>query len=426
MFFDFRGSSGNGRYPALFLNGDNTLTYWYDSGTRITSNAINLNAWNHIALTRSGTDVKLFINGQQEGSTFTDSSTQLIGTNAPIFGNDTSASFGVIGYMSDIRILNGTAAYTSNFTPPTQPLTAITNTKFLLGRLPYFKDQSTSNHAITVGGDASLRPFSSFDNAAYSEASHGASVYFDGTGDYLTCSRNSGADYQFGSGNFTAEGYFYVLGTANLIVQSAVIDLSLSGASSNSSFFLNINHNQVTGYFSDGSGWDQSTTISTSSNIGQWVHVAWVRNGSTLTIYRNGVSIGTITSFITLGDSTLDLSIGTQNSSGVAKWQGYMSDIRLVKGTAVYTSNFTPPTAPLTTSPTYSALAIGVANSGASSYTLSGDVTGSNATVNMAIGQTVNFTVNASGHPFYIRVSDGGANVQYSGSNRTRSNKRCS
>ena len=185
MFFDFRGSSGNGRYPALFLNGDNTLTYWYDSGTRITSNAINLNAWNHIALTRSGTDVKLFINGQQEGSTFTDSSTQLIGTNAPIFGNDTSASFGVIGYMSDIRILNGTAAYTSNFTPPTQPLTAITNTKFLLGRLPYFKDQSTSNHAITVGGDASLKPFSSFDNAAYSEASHGASAYFDGTGDYL-------------------------------------------------------------------------------------------------------------------------------------------------------------------------------------------------------------------------------------------------
>ena len=142
----------------------------------------------------------------------------------------------------------------------------------------------------------------------------------------------------------------------------------------------------------------------------QWSHVALVRNGTSFVAYLNGTSVVSSTVTGALVNSTDALSIGA-NASGSYAIQGYISNVRVVKGTAVYTSAFTPPTAPLTTSPTYSALAIGVANSGASSYTLSGDVTGSNATVNMAIGQTVNFTVNASGHPFYIRVSDGGANV---------------
>jgi len=57
------------------------------------------------------------------------------------------------------------------------------------------------------------------------------------------------------------------------------------------------------------------------------------------------------------------------------------------------------------------ALAVGVANSGASAYTLSGGATGDNANVAIKVGQTVNFTVNASGHPFYIRDSNGGSNV---------------
>ena len=59
---------------------------------------------------------------------------------------------------------------------------------------------------------------------------------------------------------------------------------------------------------------------------------------------------------------------------------------------------------------------IDVSNSGASAYNLSGSdrigpVSGNNVTVTLTVGDTVNFVVNASGHPFYIRVSNGGANV---------------
>ena len=398
MFCDFRGSSGNGRYPALFLNGDNTLTYWYDSGTRITSNAIDLKAWNHIALTRSGTDVKLFINGQQEGSTFTDSSTQLIGTNAPIFGNDTSASFGVIGYMSDIRILNGTAAYTSNFTPPTQPLTAITNTKFLLGRLPYFKDQSASNHTITLGGDASLKPFSSFDNAAYSEASHGASVHFGTSNGNAIIIPDAAATT---SGDYTIE--FWIRYNTNKSGSQ-----TLTGVNGqhrivyNGGRFIDWTSGGTQTYWQTGAG-----TLYQKEEPGIWTHFAQTRTSGVIKAWINGEgSANTVTD----NTSWTTSRFGSEHNSSSENFEGDMADIRITHS-AIYSSNFTPPTAPLTTSPTYPAMAIGVSNAFSNAYTLSGAVTGSNATVNMVIGQTVNFTVNASGHPFYIRVSSGGANV---------------
>jgi len=56
-------------------------------------------------------------------------------------------------------------------------------------------------------------------------------------------------------------------------------------------------------------------------------------------------------------------------------------------------------------------LAVGVVNNGSGAYTLSGGATGDNANVAVAVGQTVNFTVNASGHPFHIRDSNGGSAV---------------
>tara|TARA_R110001592_G_scaffold335837_1_gene620845 strand:+ start:526 stop:1263 length:738 start_codon:yes stop_codon:yes gene_type:complete len=53
---------------------------------------------------------------------------------------------------------------------------------------------------------------------------------------------------------------------------------------------------------------------------------------------------------------------------------------------------------------TASTRAIAVVNSGSGAYTLSGYVSGSNATVTLNVGDTVNFTVNAEGHPFYINT----------------------
>ena len=77
----------------------------------------------------------------------------------------------------------------------------------------------------------------------------------------------------------------------------------------------------------------------------RWYHVAIVRSGSTITGYLNGVSFGTHTS--SNNYSGTDCSIGSLENNA-EHMNGYISNFRIVAGTAVYSSNFTPPTTPLT------------------------------------------------------------------------------
>jgi hypothetical protein len=93
--------------------------------------------------------------------------------------------------------------------------------------------------------------------------------------------------------------------------------------------------------------WNGSAVLSvTPTNAtGSWYHVAVVRSGTTVTIYKNGVSLGTATNSSSF-TSTSTMNIGQQNS-GVGYWAGLLSNVRFVKGTAVYTANFTPSIAPL-------------------------------------------------------------------------------
>ena len=163
-------SNNSSRYLRFLTNAGSIVD-------NVSSTAVPLNAWSHIALVRNGTSFVAYLNGTSVVSS-TVTGALVNSTDALSIGANASGSYAIQGYISNVRVVKGTAVYTSNFTSPTAPLTAITNTKFLLGDLPYFKDQSASNHAITVDGNASLKPFSLFDNAPYSEADHGASVHF--------------------------------------------------------------------------------------------------------------------------------------------------------------------------------------------------------------------------------------------------------
>ena len=239
------------------------------------------------------------------------------------------------GHISDVKFLTTIPSdRNAAFTPPTSPSVADSNTKFLLGDLPYFKDQSASNHTITVGGDASLKPFSLFDNALYSEASHGASVSLNAALDYLSAPVSS--DFAYGTGDFTIEFWSYQT-TRGYNDYTVVIDLGYNGSIS---IWTN-----VTGQYLYYTGTTVRAT-SSATNLNTWYHVALVRSSGAVKFYINGILDGTGTD--TTNVTNTSFKIASNYSASNYAYKGYISDVRSVKGTAVYTSAFTPPTAPLT------------------------------------------------------------------------------
>jgi hypothetical protein len=164
-----------------FYAGDTNNAGW--EVTLTSTNAFELNKWHHVAITRNASNVfTLWVNGTSETtvtSSFTigdDSSTLYVGT---VDGGSTPFT----GYMSNLRIVQNTALYTSTFTPPTQPLTDITGTGLLTCQSPNFVDSSLNAATITKTGDTRVEKFSPFSLVTQTPLTH--SVYFDGSGDYL-------------------------------------------------------------------------------------------------------------------------------------------------------------------------------------------------------------------------------------------------
>jgi len=111
-----------------------------------TSSSFVNNAWYHVAICRSGTNMYCYLNGTQIGTTQTDS-TNFTGTTSGTLGSGVSTYFN--GFISNFRVVKGTALYTSNFTPSTTHLTAVSGTQLLTCQDAALVDNSTNNFTIT-------------------------------------------------------------------------------------------------------------------------------------------------------------------------------------------------------------------------------------------------------------------------------------
>ena len=344
--------SGNGYLFDLGSNGtrvqlfNNQIYFLPVAGSGVTGSAgvgVLAGTWYHIACVRSGSTITVYLNGTSIGSV--SNSSNLTDNDCRIgeWGGGTAGPFN--GYMSNLRIVKGTAVYTSNFTPSTTPLTSITNTSLLTCQSNRFIDNSTNAFAITRNGDVSVQAFSPFNpTAAWSAATYGGSGYFDGSGDYLTVADN--AALQMGSGDFTIEYWWY---PNNITSYQNPIDKGYSGSGA----FLLQTGNGDGRILVIASG-SIVITSSTAVTVNAWNHMAVVRSGTTLTLYQNGVSVGSATNSTNF-NSTAPLGIGATatapggGSVGAFPIVGFLSGVRFVKGTAVYSgSTYTVPTAPLT------------------------------------------------------------------------------
>jgi hypothetical protein len=121
--------------------------------------ATDLNVWNHYAIVRNGTTFTLYVNGTSRGSQTSSINITAQGDVFRIGNYSSGGPFPINGYITNFRLVNGTAVYTSNFTPPTSPLTAIPNTQLLLQGLT---DRSPNAFTVTNNGGVTLSTLSPF------------------------------------------------------------------------------------------------------------------------------------------------------------------------------------------------------------------------------------------------------------------------
>lgn len=345
-WFGIRGSAGTtGNLAFVWTTSTSTENILLS-----TSNSIVLNAWSHVAITinattSSSTAINMFINGVLV-NTFTgnDLSSQTAYYTSPSIGGNYSVYVNnYVGYISNFRVVKGTAVYTAAFTPPTAPLTAVTNTALLTCQSNRLIDNSVNNFAITKNGDTTVSGFTAFTPTV----SYNGSAYFDGTGDSLVVT-GTGSCVNFGTSNFTIEGWCYITSLASSF---SFFDTCPAGnASPTNRIFIFIGSTGIIYYATSTGGTYLITSSAGAVSANQWTHIALVKSSSQTKLYVNGVQVGSTYADTLNYPVQLNRPILCANGYDGVSYNstGYISDLRVVNGTAVYTANFTPPTTQLT------------------------------------------------------------------------------
>ena len=338
-FRDFAGSGANS--PVIYMN---SATVAYATGTtaRITTSTnLSSNTWYHFAVSRSGSSTRLFVNGTQVGSTFTDTTNYTC--NAFTIANAKELGTGINGFIDEIRISNS-ARYTSNFTAPTTPFVNDANTLLLLhmdgtNGSTVFRDDNGALGFNWTGRSA--KTIQAIGNAQISTAQGkfgGASMLSDGTGDALRIVQNS--DFNFGTGDWCIE--FYIRPTTNLSGTYNIFDMRLDGETNAARVSVYSFSNSIRFYHSNADRITYNVTLA----AGTWYHFAISRSGTQTKMWIDGTQVGS-----TYTDSTnyleSQVTIGAYSAGGssyTGSTPAYFDEIRISKGAARYTANFTPST----------------------------------------------------------------------------------
>jgi len=332
LYFRNSGSS-------IAIYGISGGTYNFSTGTP------EINTWYHFAFVRQSGSITLYWDGQSKGSV---GCTDNFSSGNLHIGCWSAISEFFQGHLTDIKISN-TAVYTSNFSVPTERLSSDSSTKLLICHLPYIADGSNLNETIAVNGNPSTKPFSPYDYLEYDVADHGGAINFDGTGDYLTIPDHSSLN--FSSNDWTIECWIYPrtnVGDCGIWHQSASggtdwFSLYLDG-SFNPKFVLRNNNAEE---------WAGTAAANTAPQ-NTWTHIALVRRfGTDIKLYANGKVVHTETQHlnVALENKTYNHVIGYERFVGNGTYfDGLISDFKMDIGTAHYTAEFTPPTAPLSSS----------------------------------------------------------------------------
>ena len=315
------GPTGNavGNFQIAITPTTGVINLWEDgSGLNLLGvTNVTTSTWNHIAAVRSGSTLKLYVNGREDASTtYTTSIAPNSGTPRPRIGNY-GAGGGegdYNGYLQDLRVYKGVAKYTE---------------EFLCGAV----DPSITEHSPSgISVPRKLEPSTGGSTGFNME---GASVFFSSNSDLAL------------NGDFTIEFWVYLesIQTDGGIHPSVITFPAESSQGIVGQVYIN-SANKFFGLYNSNSG-DICRTPYKSATVGKWQYVTVTRSSNSCRIFIDGKLKQTGTDSTTYGNQLGIMRLGGYSrSNGMV--DGHISNLRIIKGTALYTSDFTPPTEPLT------------------------------------------------------------------------------
>jgi Concanavalin A-like lectin/glucanases superfamily len=301
------------------------------------SSTIQYNVWTHLVVERYNGTLTLYVNGVANG-TYNSSTTNIatVGSNFYIMDTGDSISSGYVnGYISNFRVVKGSAVYRGTFTPSTSNLTTVTNTIFLGCQSNRFLDSGTNAYTITPAGTPSVQSFSPYAPAGpYGVSSVGGSAYFNGSTDYLSLSSSSKFDYSTYS-TFTFECWFYPTSFSAI---HTLFGSSSTSADGNTLFYV-----YTTGQIGFGRAGTNEITSSTGIvKLNTWNHIAFTGSSGTFYIYCNGAQVGGPSTTTVLTSGNKPFYIGGSNGYTT----GYISNFRFSNIVKYSGSTYTVPTGP--------------------------------------------------------------------------------
>jgi Concanavalin A-like lectin/glucanases superfamily len=290
-----------------------------------TTTAIVIGNYTHIAVVRDSTNtVRVYFNGVDAGGSVvnaTSLSTVAVNNGASPGGigtlriarnvTDSVNKSNFLGYISNVRIVPS-AVYTGSFTPPVGPLSVT---------------QSAGSAGSNIASIGPVIP------------NNGYSVYFPNAtlsyASYLSITGAQLSSLALGSASWTVEGWIYPSSQPS---QNIIMDWRTADNTNNNMPVLYLLNGNLT-WRVNASGRVSSGTI--TQHV--WTHFAVVKNNATTSLYINGQSVSSFNDTITYAIGLFQIGKAVDANY----FHGHMSNIRIVKGVAVYTGPFTVPTGPL-------------------------------------------------------------------------------
>jgi hypothetical protein len=316
----FQATSGGGAWDVVSVN----------------SNAFDptLNTWYHIAVVRSSGTITFYIDAVAAGGGSDSSS--ITGTGALHIGSDTDeVNMMFNGFIDEVRI-SGVAR---TITVPTSPYVSDANTRLLLHFESYDSSSTTAPKQPSMNNTAQL------DTAQKKFGS--ASLLLDGDSDYISVPDS--ADWNFGSGDFTLDFWIRI----NALPANGWEDPAfMQYVDADNRWWWALRNNggsyEYRLYVKAGGSvtHNRACTLNPQPALNTWYHIALARNGNTWYSFQGGTQIDTWSDSDSMPDLASSLFVGAHSDQGYT--DGWLDEVRVSKGIARWTANFTPPTSEYT------------------------------------------------------------------------------